>query len=72
MKEIKKQDSSYRLDIIVMPNWDKLYKKLCDPKSEEEFEKMLEEKNKKWERMILLVCGVANVILRNITILPLV
>lgn len=39
-----KDKFSYKLDIHIEPNWYEMYKKLCNPKSEKEFEKIFEEK----------------------------
>ena len=39
--------NGYRLDISIEPNWYKLYKRLCNPMSEEELDKSLNEKFKK-------------------------
>lgn len=47
---IFKQNSSYKLDIHIEPNWYKLYKKLHGQKSDKEFEKIFEDKHKKMEK----------------------
>ncbi len=47
MPEIFKDKFSYKLDIHIEPNWYKVYKKLCNPKSEKKFEKEFGEKIKK-------------------------
>lgn len=43
----KKSKFSYKLDITVEPNWYKVYERICNPKSEIEFAKYIEEKVKK-------------------------
>lgn len=47
MKEIFKQNFSYKLDISIQPNWYNLYKKICSPKNEKQFDKEVSEKIKK-------------------------
>ncbi len=39
-----KQNFSYKLEITLEPNWNSLYKKLVNPKSEEEWKKLLDKK----------------------------
>ena len=50
MPNIFKQRYSYKLDIHIAPNWYKLYKKLCNPINEEEWEKSLKQKINNLER----------------------
>lgn len=46
MTKIFKENFSYKLDISIEPHWDKIYKKLYDPKSEQEYIAHTEEKKK--------------------------
>jgi hypothetical protein len=50
MLQIFKQKFSYKLDIHIEPNWYNLYKKLHNPKSEKDFEKIVETKIKEIEK----------------------
>lgn len=45
-----KHPFSYRLDIGIEPNWNALYKKAVNPKSEKEWEKIIEKKGKELEK----------------------
>jgi len=46
MENIFKQPFSYRLDITIEPNWNALYKKIVNPESDKEWEKIIEKKRK--------------------------
>jgi len=50
MPQIFKQKFSYKLDIHIEPNWYNLYKKLHNPKSEKDFDKVVEAKIKETEK----------------------
>jgi hypothetical protein len=43
---IFKQNFSYRLDISIEPNWNAIYKRLVNPASDKEYEKLIEKKRK--------------------------
>lgn len=50
MGNIFKQPFSYRLDITIDPNWNALYKKAYNPKSEKEWKKITDKKGKELEK----------------------
>tara|TARA_B100000745_G_C20117977_1_gene382735 strand:- start:135 stop:1031 length:897 start_codon:yes stop_codon:yes gene_type:complete len=42
----QKQNFSYRLDMSIEPNWNAIYKRLVNPSSDKEYEKLIEKKRK--------------------------